>query len=522
MRRFNVTGLCNPEQDYMVDITNKLKKIKEMIDYGDYFTINRARQFGKTTALSRLWHFLADEYIVVSLSFEDWDDENFETSENFCQTFLEDITIALESTNELAEYQEAWLDESVTNFKKLNRHLTKLCKDKKIVLMIDEVDRISNNRVFLKFLGVLRSKFLARKKGIGATFHSVILAGLYDIKNIKLKMIDEGIYNPHETENRLKNSPWNIAVDFKVDMAFIADEIATMLVEYEKDYATGMDVGSVSKELYIYTSGYPFMASRLCQIIHDDADKEWDTFGVRSAVTAMLRENNELFKDMGKNLENHKDLYHLMYDVLIIGKSRSFSFENPVIDMAYMYGYIKFDRRYSVVVFNKIIETRISNYFVTKNEQNRSNLRTNEVYHNIATYDYFNMELCLEKFAAFFNREIFPTKDKELLEIQYRISFLSYLKPLLNGLGHYHYESQLSDERRMDLIVNYGRHEYLIELKRIFAESDREEGIKQLLGYMDGRGADVGYFLTFDFRKKSESKMEWHEMEGKRILEVNV
>jgi len=132
------------------------------------------------------------------------------------------------------------------------------------------------------------------------------------------------------------------------------------------------------------------------------------------------------------------------------------------------------------------------------------------------------MELCLEKFAAFFNQEIFSTKEKELLEIQYRILFLSYLKPLLNGVGHYHYESQLSDERRMDLIVNYGRHEYLLELKRIFSESDRTEGIKQLLGYMDGRGADVGYYLTFDFRKKSGSKMEWLEFGEKRILEVNV
>jgi len=132
------------------------------------------------------------------------------------------------------------------------------------------------------------------------------------------------------------------------------------------------------------------------------------------------------------------------------------------------------------------------------------------------------MELCLEKFAEFFNREIFPTKDKKLLEIQYRIAFLSYLKPLLNGIGHYYYESQLSDERRMDLVVNYGRHEYLVELKRIFTESDRTDGIEQLLGYMDGRQIDVGYFLAFDFRKKSAQKAEWLEFNGKKIFEVNV
>jgi len=303
-------------------------------------------------------------------------------------------------------------------------------------------------------------------------------------------------------------------------MAFNADEIATMLVEYEKDYATGMDIARVSEELFSYTSGYPFMVSRLCLIMHNKS-KVWDIYGVRDAVTEFLKEDNTLFSDMSKNLENHEGLYRLLYDVMILGVRRSFSYDNPVIGMAYRYGYIKSDHRYSVVVFNKIFETRISNYFVTKNEQSKPHQRTSVTYYNIATEDHFNMELCLEKFAQFFNKEIYPTKEKELLEM-YRISFLSFLSPLLNGIGHYHYESQLSDERRMDVIVNYGRHEYIIELKRIFSERDRKEGLDQLLGYMEGRGADVGYYLTFDFRKKSDSKVEWLSIAGKRIFEVSI
>jgi len=195
-----------------------------------------------------------------------------------------------------------------------------------------------------------------------------LLSGVYDIKNISLEMIYNGNHASLKTENHSRTFPWNIATAFEIDMAFSADEIATMLVEYEKDYATGMDVVAVAKELYTYTSGYPFMVSRLCQIIHDRIDKKWDIHGVRSAVTALLREDNQLFKDMSKNLENHEDLYHLMYDVLILGRRRSFSYDNPTIGMGYQYGYIKYDRRYSVVIFNKIFEMRISNYFVTKNE----------------------------------------------------------------------------------------------------------------------------------------------------------
>lgn len=43
-RTFNVTGSCDPKLHYMVDITDRLAEIKVLIDKGDYFTINRARQ----------------------------------------------------------------------------------------------------------------------------------------------------------------------------------------------------------------------------------------------------------------------------------------------------------------------------------------------------------------------------------------------------------------------------------------------------------------------------------------------
>ena len=45
---FNTTGLCVPEKHYMVDLTERLVQIKAMVDAGKYFTINRARQYGKT------------------------------------------------------------------------------------------------------------------------------------------------------------------------------------------------------------------------------------------------------------------------------------------------------------------------------------------------------------------------------------------------------------------------------------------------------------------------------------------
>lgn len=48
-KRFCVTGICIPGKNYMVDISERLDQIvKEYIEQGSYFIINRARQYGKT------------------------------------------------------------------------------------------------------------------------------------------------------------------------------------------------------------------------------------------------------------------------------------------------------------------------------------------------------------------------------------------------------------------------------------------------------------------------------------------
>ena len=69
-RIFNVSADCKPELHYMADISEKLRQIKAMVDEGQYFTINRARQYGKTTTLNALERILEDDYVVIHLDFQ--------------------------------------------------------------------------------------------------------------------------------------------------------------------------------------------------------------------------------------------------------------------------------------------------------------------------------------------------------------------------------------------------------------------------------------------------------------------
>ena len=524
MRKFNVTGLCVPDRHYMVNINEKLQRIMNLVHDGKYFTINRARQFGKTTTLSVLEKYLnsTTDYICVSITFENVDVPIFENSERFCQEFITQVVEALEYSNE--DFATEWADESVKDFTMLGRHIRKHCKDKKIVLLVDEVDQASNNQVFLRFLGMLRSLFLKRADGKASTFLSVILAGVHDIKNIKLKLINAGLHTPQGEQEGQYNSPWNIATTFDVDMFFAPSEISTMLADYENDHHTGMDVSAMSEEIFRFTGGYPYLVSRFCQCMDEDlAPKDWTVSGVQKAVNIIAFEESILYDDMGKNLENNKDMYDFMYELLITGESKSFELLDPVVSRCHMFGLIVADSSKNAIISNKIFEMVLTSYFISKERRTTGVARhvCKGMYREITDTGRFDMELCLRKFANHYT-ETYASDDITFLEKHGRMIFLSFLTPLVNGHGFFHIESQYTDLRRMDVVVDYGQDQFIIELKRWKGEKAQDKAYEQLLNYMKSKQLNKGYLLTFDFRKAENKspKAEWVQIGDNRIFEV--
>jgi hypothetical protein len=526
MRYFCTTGLCVPEQHYMVDISEKIAQIRRMVDRGLYFTINRARQYGKTTTLNLLRKELSQDYVCLRMSLEGLGDESFENSKIFCVTFMELVQRALRFTAlaDDEDYINKWMDLSVENFNSLSVHISKLCKDKKIVVTIDEVDKTSNNRVYIHFLGMLRDLYLAKNEGEAFSFHSVILAGIYDVKNIKLKMINEGIYSPSADEGRLYNSPWNIAADFTVDMSFNPAEIASMLNEYENDYHTGMDIRLFSQEIYNYTSGYPFLVSSICQLLDENFEKDWTITGLMGVVKYLTDvEKNTLSDDIIKNLESYSELHEFMYEIIITGKDLMYSTRDPIVDWALMFGIVQY-RNDRIRTANRIFERWIADYFLSKDY--RTGNRNKKEVNGVLKFDVikdgrFDMELCLVRFAQHY-RKTFNIKDAVFLERQGRLIFLSFLVPLINGEGFYYIESETVDAGRMDIVVTYGKEEFIIELKIWHGEEYRQAGFEQLKTYLRSRGAKKGYLVTFDFRRESKHppKEEWLESENICIFDV--
>jgi len=333
-------------------------------------------------------------------------------------------------------------------------------------------------------------------------------------------MINEGLYTPAETEGKIYNSPWNIAVEFDIDMSFNSVEISTMLNEYEVDHNIGMDITAISEEIYAYTSGYPFLVSRICQRIDEKLSRNWTLAGIREAVSIIIDEQNTLFDDIYKNLENNKELYQLIYDILISGKNYSFKISNPTINLAAMFGIIK-SRDGGTAVSNRIFEIIIYDYFISKDQTDIKTKTPNGVLSDVVRNGKFDMELCLRKFAEHYH-EIFTEKDEKFIERHGRLLFLSYLRPFINGKGFYHIESETRNQRRMDIVVDYGSDQFILELKIWDGKKHNQEAHEQLLGYMEAKKAKTGYLLTFDFREYAnrEHRAEWIEINGKRIFDV--
>ncbi len=531
-REFNDTGLCIPDRHYMADTSEKIEAIIQFVEKGKYFTISRPRQFGKTTTLSLLSRQLnlRKDYLTLSISFEDIDTDTYQHQERFIYGFLDMLAIEFESLDlpEPAGFIEQQIDK-ITNMPALSRFITRLVRDilpgKSVVLLIDEVDKSSNNQLFLDFLGMLRKKYLRWNEGKDDTFQSVILAGVHDIKTLKAKIRPDERKSFDSAQDKY-NSPWNIAADFKVDLSFSLREIESMLQDYTREKEIRPDIPAIAEQLHYYTSGYPYLVSKLCKFIDEDIvpsrkDKNWSVTDADAAFMMIADKGytTTLFDSLTKNLENNDDLYELVFQIIINGERFDFAIANPVINLGFIHGIIVRADQGRCHIHNRIFEQRIYDYMMSKLLQTK--YREVNAFSGPEFYsdEGLDVRLILQRFQAFM-KEHGSNRDARFLEREGRLLFLSYLRPIINGTGFDFKEPNVSDERRMDIVITCRNKRYVIELKIWHGPKYHQKGLEQLSSYLDKYSLKEGYLLIYNFNKNKEYKQEQIVFEDKHIFAV--
>lgn len=526
MKTFNTAVVCNPQKHYMVDISEKADRIiARYIEPGKYFSINRGRQYGKTTTLSTLARRLRKDYYCLQISFA-WADGIFESEYRMVSGFVGYVKKELKLEHVPENLIMDWSREIDDGdpMADLDERITKLCaqSDREIILMIDEVDRVSDDRLMLQLLGLLRDKYIQREDGRDHTFKSVILAGVYDIKNLKLKIRPE--------EEHIYNSPWNVAVEFEEDLSFLPGEIAGMLREYERDYHTGMDIDFMAELIYDYTSGYPVLVSDICRRLDEkvagmpdfpDRVAAWTHAGVAEAVKIIQQTRTPLFEDMIKQLEDYPRLKDMLNRILFEGESVPFNAYNQVLNLAKMFDYIKsVDGR--VEVSNRIFEVVLYDYLLSEEKLGSPTSKDAQLNRNdFIRKGKLDMDALLRRFSEHY-ADIYTDHDQKFVEKHARKIFLMYLKPVINGTGNYYVEAETRDAKRTDIVVDYRGEQFVVETKIWYGPKYNEAGEQQLCGYLDRLHLKKGYLLTFSFNKNKETGIKEIPMGDKVLLEVTV
>jgi len=515
----------------MVRLDDRLDRIKKLyVDREKYFIINRGRQYGKTTTLMELAEYLKNDYGVLALDFQMMSTSNFADEQTFVTAFIKYIEAVVSDKNVLTKiieeetYQNliALKDKEKVSMDDLFRRLSQICKTAKkpIVMIIDEVDSASNNQVFIDFLAQLRGYYLNRKNN--PIFHSVILAGVYDIKNLKIKLCPDGDHQ--------YNSPWNIAAKFNIDMSFSAKQIAAMLEEYETDHQTGMETETIAGEIYQYTSGYPYLVSAICKSLDEEVpDREgyenisaaWTKQGVGEAVKLLLNENIPLFDSMIKQLDTYKDMRNMIEQILYQGRQIPFSPAEKSISLGLMFGFLKEEDGH-IAIANRIFEMYLLNMFMTEESTKSDAFRQGQSDKSqFIKNKRLDMELVLEKFVEYFT-DIYGINDVKFTEAFGRKIFLLYLKPIINGTGNYYVEAQTRDARRTDIIVDYLGEQFVVEMKIWHGNEYNERGEQQLMDYLDYFHLKKGYMLSFNFNKRKKSGLKVMTFGDRTIVEAIV
>ena len=511
----------------MVDITERVRKIRKMVDEGDYFAINRGHQYGKTTTLAALERELVSDYFVVRLDFQRLGSEEFADEHTFAQAFVLLLQLTLPSsphaTSEVMDLLEAMEERSECVGYRLMRLFVDLqrlmrASARPLVLIIDEVDSATNNQVFLDFLAQLRVQYLQREENpTTAAFRSVILAGVTDVRHLRSKIRDE--------DRHRVNSPWNIATEFSVDMNLPEEGIARMLAAYEADHKTGMDVDAMARQVSDYTGGYPFLVSRVCQVMDErlvgegfaNLDDVWTTRGVDEAVRCVLGETNALFDSLFGKLVTYPNLKARLRALLMRGESMAYVAYDDEQRQLLMHGFVRVSHN-KLVVANRIFEMLLYVFFVVE-RQGIDGLTQDASADRSIFVDadgWLDVPKIMRHFIAAHNR-IHGDSSEHFLEAEARERFLTYLSPIVNGTGTYSVEEQTRDQRRMDVVVHWRGRRYVIELKIWRGERYHAEGESQVAGYLDYFDLDVGYLLSFDFRERKDPGVRRVPM-GERVL----
>jgi hypothetical protein len=480
MREFNTFGPVNPRDHYHVNRVAVKAAMRAMIAKGRYFTLNAARQTGKTTLFREVIAELQTEgtYFGILLDFEllsGFTRERFyerlgQTLNQWRQIWpMAPAAAPMRDHGDFADWLRATVRQS----------------GRRGLLIIDEFDALPEE-LLRALLSQFRGMYLQRDDPHGDSLQSVILVG---VRNIPALLSGT-------------QSPFNIADQFTVPY-FSPAEVEELLTQHTAETGqsfTPQAIADITRE----TEGQPFLVNRLGQLLTQDVvpdrTRSITTADLDHALALLLTENNTHFSSiLSKAVPHRASLWRLLfYD------ERRTDFLDPVTQELIMYGILRVVEdeqrlryaRLSNAIYRKMLLLRFAP------PPGELPLNGNGALNRYVRDGILDFGGLLDSFKAFMAehgvRLLRSEASGRPLEISGQYLLLSYLTAALNAVGGHVTIESLTSAGELDILVFHRGRRFIVETKVWYGLAAYEQAQAQLAAYLTAAGLARGYLVIFD------------------------
>jgi len=507
-RFFNVTGLCNPTDHFMVDPLRGLNKmIFDLIENKYYFTIHAPRQTGKTTLLRSLslQLNLSQKYVAVHFSLE--------TAGFRSNTVKEANRAIIESLHSAACEQVDGTNQppsplsyepSINVFK---NYLTDWARNSSlpIILLIDEIDSLYDD-VLISVLRQLRDGFQFRP---GAFPSSVALVGLRDVREYKEKVRDN-------EKSIGSGSPFNIKAESLTISNFSRDQIAGLLQQYTDEGGQVFD-DEIIGLIYLLTGGQPWLVNALAReitskILEGDTSKPVTIEIVNQAKENLIMRRDTHLDSLIDKLQNPR--VRPIIDAILSGADIQYNEYNDDLKYVEDLGIVVKDVTKDGVKISNQIYNEIIPRVLNSNLQDLMIPKVSPQWF-IKPDGHLDMDALLREFQDFYREHSESWLDKfSYHESGKQLLLMAFLQRIVNGGGSIAREMAVG-RGRTDLVIEFNGDVFVLELKIKRPNLNMERTYKQLFHYLDQLNQPHGYLILFELKNSSilswEERIKWTE-----------
>ena len=515
VRFFNTTGPCNPWDHYMLPPEDRLigAQLDRYISDKLYWVLHAPRQTGKTTFLHNwMWQLNdRDDAIACYVTIERCqglpDPER--CMPNICNAIRQSALWSKLPIPEIrANEPNSMVNDILADF-------SSLVAPKQLVFLFDEVDALEGESM-ISFLRQLRGGFMER--GAGRFPVSIVLVGMRDLKDY-ITAAKDGV-----APSAL--SPFNIKADSVFIKNFSQDEIRMLFQQHTEE--TGQRItDDALAYVWEQSCGQPWIVNSLFMRATMRVLKRDDYSTVTCEHIEQAREQMILARETHLDslaVRIREPAIRKVMEGLISGTPDPEFTASEGFRICTDLGLVKKERNTPMVanpIYKEVLARQLT--FSAQDAIPEPEWQWEKPDGSL------DMDALLREFQVFWreNSEIWEEK-MSYTEAFPHLLLMAFLQRVLNGGGRIDRE-YAAGRGRMDLLVEYSKRKYVIEIKLIHdkqsPDSIKAKGLEQTAKYRDIKAPDnPAYLVIFDRRPETKEKswderLSWNQENGITIVE---